>query len=161
MALHRVRKRLLRPLRQPFPRFINRLYPPNLESILCLECGAYVSGKLVHLGFSNLESLFCSSCPAALLIDSPDFGSLKSINAAHRDFQEYNNHLLAPWATHEAQLQACSCGGEFRYLNPPRCPSCSGLLQGDLYEGRIIQKQRDGNAFLSGPIVRSGANGDP
>jgi hypothetical protein len=64
-------------------------------------------------------------------------------------FEFYNRHLLPYYAQVEALFRPCVCGGQYGYLNPPRCPVCSGLLRGDCYEDKPILKQRDGFVFVT------------
>jgi hypothetical protein len=57
--------------------------------------------------------------------------------------------LLPFWQRAEALFRPCPCGGSFRFMNPPRCPLCKGLLYGDCYEDKPILRMRAGYVFVT------------
>ncbi len=120
----------------------------------CEACGESVSGEVYYRGFSNMEALYCSSCPRVLLLTAntpiEHLGiACPSLQPHHPDFQFYCRHLLPYFAKIEDLFQPCECGGRYGYMNPPRCPKCNGLLRGDLYEDKPILKLNDLYAFVS------------
>jgi hypothetical protein len=124
----------------------------------CVTCGEKVSGEVYHLGFSDIDALYCSSCPSVLIL--PGHGvterhgiTIPSTDAASAEFQYYCRHLLPAFAKIEALFDPCKCGGRYGYMNPPRCPKCSGLLRGDIYEDKPIFKLNDLYVFVSGGTV--------
>lgn len=120
----------------------------------CQTCGEAISGEIYHLGFSNMEALYCSSCPRVLLLKTP--GLLERfhltyppLNADKPGFQPYLRHLLPFFAEVETLFSPCQCGGRYGYMNPPRCPKCNGLLRGNAYEDKPISKLNDGYVFVT------------
>lgn len=120
----------------------------------CQTCGRKVSGEIYHLGFSDMDALYCSSCPRVLLFKDHSlldrFGiKWPHLKAHDPGFQFYNRHLLPVFERIESLFKPCQCGGRYAYMNPPRCPKCNGLLRGDLYEDKPILKQNDGYVFVT------------
>ena len=124
----------------------------------CEACGETVSGEIYHLGFSDMDALYCSSCPKVLLLrdrsllENLDIERLK-LEPGDPGWQEYGRHSLPVYAKIENLFNPCECGGVFRYMNPPRCPKCRGLLRGDLYEDKPVLKSRDGYVFVTAGSV--------
>lgn len=120
----------------------------------CEACGESVSGEIYHLGFSDMEALYCSSCPKVLLMKDHNLlesVGIKWLNLEPGDagWQEYGRHVLPVYEKIENLFNPCECGGVYRYMNPPRCPRCQGLLRGDMYEDKPVLKNRDGYVFVT------------
>ena len=45
-------------------------------------------------------------------------------------WQEYNRHLLPYYEKAEKLFPKCKCGGNFKFMAPPRCPKCNEYLAG-------------------------------
>ena len=132
--------------------------PMTDHKATCQSCKSEVNGQLYHLGFSDMQALYCSSCPSVLLLKDPDLLVRHGIawpNLAPHDlgFQFYGRHLLPVYATIESLFNPCSCGGTFQFMAPPRCPICNDLLRGDCYEDKPVLKERDGYVFVSASSV--------
>ena len=128
------------------------------ETATCQSCGKDIAGEIYHLGFSNMEALYCSSCPKVLLLS--DFELIENRNiiwphlkANDEGWQYYDRHLLPVYSQIEKLFKDCNCGGRFGFMNPPRCPKCSDLLRGNCYEDKPILKQRDRYIFVCGGSV--------
>jgi hypothetical protein len=148
-------KGLLWPLRKKFPIFINNLDDPRNVACLCQSCGSYIQGNSYHLGFSNLDAFYCSKCEAALLIEGYHL-NLEHLQAVkQKPFEYFNRHEIPYWNQVATLFSKCECGGDFAYLNPPRCPKCKGFLRGNCYEDKPILKQRDGYVFVCGKSYSS------
>ena len=124
----------------------------------CRNCGEQVSGEIYHLGFSDMQALYCSSCPKVLLLK--DFklferNEIKWLNLKASDpgFQYFDRHLLPVFKQIEDLFRRCSCGGYYGYMNPPRCPKCNGLFLGDIYEDKPVLKSRDKYVFVTAGSV--------
>jgi hypothetical protein len=120
----------------------------------CRSCGAAVSGEVYHLGFSQMDALYCSTCPRVLLLKDRSLLERRGISFPSLDIssagaQPYCRHVLPTFAQIEALFDPCQCGGHFKYMNPPRCPKCFGLLLGDIYEDKPILKFNDGYVFVT------------
>jgi hypothetical protein len=120
----------------------------SAHSAICLSCCTTVVGETYHLGFSDLDALYCSSCPSVLLLKDRGV-AWPSFNAAEPEFQPYCRHLLPVFEAIETQFRPCKCGGIYRYMNPPRCPACLGLFRLDVYEDKPILKLTDGYVFVT------------
>ncbi|WP_139351688.1 hypothetical protein [Rhodanobacter sp. C06] len=128
------------------------------QIIVCQACNAEVHGEIYHLGFCDMQALYCSSCPKVLLLKDrellPSNGiSWPNLTAADPGFEFYDRHLLPVYASIEALFDPCECGGRYLYMAPPHCPKCGGLLRGDCYEDKPILKERDGYVFVSAGSV--------
>lgn len=109
----------------------------------CRCCKMQISGEIYHLGFSDMEAVYCERCPNVLLIKDHQFYSRNGIEipflvAGEKGWLEYDAHLLPFFEQAEQYLPPCSCGGHFRYMATPRCPSCSGYIMGKDYEGKPV-----------------------
>ena len=120
----------------------------------CRNCGEDVSGEIYHLGFSDMQALYCSSCPKVLLLK--DFSLLErnnikwpNLRACDPEFQYFERHLFPVFKQIEKLFRPCSCGGHYGYMNPPRCPKCAGLFLGDVYEDKPVLKSRDKYVFVT------------
>ena len=125
---------------------------PHLTT--CNACGEHISGELYHLGFSDMQALYCSKCPRVLLLKHRRILERNGISWPDLDpfkpgFQPYCRHLISVFSQIEALFRPCTCGGRFAYMNPPHCPQCCGLLRGDLYEDKPILKLNDGYVFVT------------
>jgi hypothetical protein len=120
----------------------------------CQACGERILGEIFHLGFSDMDALYCSSCPSVLLLKDGRILERHGItwpdvDASKPGFQFYCRHLLPVFAQIEALFRPCACGGHYGFMNPPRCPQCLGLLRGDVYEDKPILKLNDGYVFVT------------
>lgn len=120
----------------------------------CQACGEDVAGEIHHLAFTNMEALYCSSCPRVLLLKTPSLLERFKIvrpplEKSKPGFLPYLRHLLPFYEKVEALFLPCECGGHYGYMNPPRCPKCNGLLRGDLYGDKPIAKATDGYALVT------------
>jgi hypothetical protein len=128
--------------------------PTSPFVVRCEACGEDVVAGMIHLGASNAEALYCSSCPRVLLLRTPDllerFGIKRpALGPNFPGFQPFLRHLLPFYAKVEALFLPCECGGHYGYMNPPRCPKCNGLLRGDVYGDKPIAKVTDGYALVT------------
>lgn len=121
----------------------------------CSSCRAEVVGERYHLGFSDMDALYCSSCSSVLLVKDRGI-AWPSLNAADPGFQPYCRHLLPIFRSIESRFKPCKCGGVYRYMNPPRCPACSGLFRGDAYQDKPVLKLTDGYVFVTTESVEGG-----
>lgn len=122
--------------------------------VTCKSCNNELTGEVYHLGFSDLQALYCSTCPRVLLLHDHDFIAGNGITfPSDSEFQFFNRHYLPYYRKVENLFLPCDCGGQFGFLNPPRCPHCNGLLRGNCYEDKPILKQRDGYVFVSAESV--------
>jgi hypothetical protein len=122
--------------------------------VRCEACGKDIEGEIHHLGFSNMDALYCSSCPRVLFLKTPGllerFGIKRpGMGQAQPGFLPFLRHLLPFYEKVEALFLPCECGGHYRYMNSPRCPKCNGLLRGDLYGDKPIAKVTDGYALVT------------
>ena len=120
---------------------------------ICAECDASVSCTVCHLGFGGLEAIYCSCCPKVLLLDQAQGGTqLPNLKAGDEGWEEFDRHLLRYFSEAEKNFPPCSCGGFFQFMNPPRCPKCEGLLFGQDYENKPIQRNLGYAYITSGSI---------
>lgn len=106
---------------------------------ICRSCGTHFT--VGHGGGFFFDKLHCDQCGAATNLGHEDLGDIhlrfiKGLNkpyaiaraAMDRRIQaEYPGEPLTRDEYHaaaEATLEACSCGGHFRYDAPGRCPTC-------------------------------------
>jgi len=121
----------------------------SAHAAVCQACHREVQGEIFHLGFSDMDALYCSKCPKVLLLKDWRLPQRRGIlPPTEREFQYYSRQWLPYYAKVEALFRPCACGGHYGYMNPPRCPLCNGLLRGDCYEDKPILKQRDGYVFV-------------
>ena len=123
----------------------------------CKSCDTEVQGELYHLGFSDMEALYCERCPNVLLIKDPDFYrrigvSPPNLSAGDEGWLEYNRHLLPFFGQVESHLPTCSCGGCFRYMAAPRCAACNDYIFAQPYSEPIDRSVR--HVFVSKDSVR-------
>lgn len=107
----------------------------------CEKCKKSIDGEIYHLGFSNIEAVYCSSCPNVLLIEDQDFFSNNGVDfpnlvAGDKGWQEYNKHLLPYYKKAEKLFPKCECGGSFQFMAPPRCANCNEYLSGNGYDNK-------------------------
>jgi hypothetical protein len=88
-------------------------------SLLCIcdRCRKSFRLQSFHAGFSDLTYLYCSKQPHTLVASSYLEDAPPVLGGAD----------AASVARFESRLPPCEqCGGEFRYMNPLRCPHCLG-----------------------------------
>lgn len=105
------------------------------HSVICKSCEARIEGELYHLGFSDMDCMYCDSCPRVLLLKDYTLAERHGIKwpqlqPGDPGWEFYNRHLLPYYARFEALFKPCVCGGHFRASAAPRCPSCNGFLFG-------------------------------
>lgn len=103
------------------------------HSLTCKCCDTEVQGELYHLGFSDMDCMYCDSCPSVLLLKEQMLATKNGIewpNLQPGDlgWEYYNRYLLPYYARFEALFKPCRCGGHYRASAAPRCPKCNGLL---------------------------------
>src|SRR5689334_10066 len=94
---------------------------------ICKSCGVDVTGELFHLGFSDMECMYCDSCPRVLLLKDPMLDQrcnliFPNLHAGDPGWEEYDRHLIPYYERREALFRPCECGGRFRACALPRCP---------------------------------------
>jgi hypothetical protein len=72
-----------------------------------------------------------------------------NLQAGDKGWEPWNRHLLPIFEEIEALFIKCTCGGSFRYMNPPRCPKCNEFLDGHGYEDKPILRERSKYVFVS------------
>lgn len=103
------------------------------HSVTCKSCDTEIHGELYHLGFSNMDCMYCDSCPSVLLLKDHQLATKNGIKwpnlqPGDSGWEYYNRHLLPYYARFEALFKPCPCGGHYRASAAPRCPTCNGLL---------------------------------
>ena len=106
------------------------------HSHTCKSCNARVEGELYHLGFSNMDCMYCDSCPRVLLLKDHTLAKKHGIDRPHLqpgdpDWEPYNRHLLPYYENFARLFKPCVCGGHFRAWATPRCPQCNDFLVGE------------------------------
>lgn len=109
----------------------------------CECCGTSVEGELYHVGFSDMEALYCERCPNVLLIKDQNFYKkigveFPNLVAGDKGWEEYNRHLLPYFEAVERHLPLCPCGSHFKYMAAPRCPKCHDYMFGRGYEDKPV-----------------------
>ena len=117
------------------------------HTLNCKECRNSIDGELYHLGFSNLEAIYCDSCPNVLLLRLPGFYSdngieMPSLQAGDEGWGFYDRHLFPYYEKAESHFPSCSCGGCFRFMAAPRCPVCKQYLMGKGFANPIDRNMR-------------------
>ena len=112
---------------------------------VCASCNSEVSGELYHLGFSDMEAIYCNSCPNVLLIKDLEFYEKNGVNfpnlmAGDKGWEEYNRHLLPYFKEAEKHFPLCSCGGRYEYMAAPRCPKCNEYILGKGHEDKPVYR---------------------
>lgn len=112
----------------------------------CKCCNADISGEIYHLGFSDMDAIYCERCPNVLLIKDRTFYEKNGISFPNlvpgdKGWEEYNRHLLPYFERAESYLPLCPCGGHFRYMAAPRCPKCDGYIMGGGYDDKPVYRQ--------------------
>jgi len=105
--------------------------------VKCVNCGTEVHGELYHLGFSNMECMYCDSCPRVLLLKDPTFYKRHEIewpnlHAGDKGWEPYDRHLLPVYKKLESLFKPCVCGGGYRASSLPRCPACNEFILGGM-----------------------------
>ena len=120
---------------------------------LCQSCHSEISGELIHLGFSNIDVIYCNQCPNVLIIKDQGFYEnneieLPRLSAGEKGWQEYDRHLIPYFKLAEKLFPQCACGGRFEYMAAPRCPSCNEYILGKGYEDKPALRNTR-SAFIS------------
>lgn len=101
----------------------------------CKSCGEESKGEIYHLGFSNMDCMYCDSCPRVLLLNDRNLLKSKGIvlpnhRAGDESWEYYDRHLLPIYEKIETLFKSCSCGGNFKASAAPRCSICNDYLSG-------------------------------
>uniref|UniRef100_UPI001E5733D3 hypothetical protein n=1 Tax=Marinimicrobium alkaliphilum TaxID=2202654 RepID=UPI001E5733D3 len=101
----------------------------------CKSCGQKSEGELYHLGFSDMDCMYCDSCPRVLLLKDRDFLKKKgivwpSLLPGDEGWEHYNRHLFPLYEKLESLFKPCECGGRFRAWAVARCSQCNDYLFG-------------------------------
>ena len=115
------------------------------HTLICQSCNSEIAGEIYHLGFSNMEAIYCTNCPNVLLIKDLNFynkNGIKILNlkAGDKGWQAYDRHLLPYFKKVESLFPDCSCGGKFEYMAAPRCPNCNEYIMGNGYDDKPIYR---------------------
>lgn len=108
-----------------------------------------------HAGFNNRGVLYCEACSGTLTFSSYNPSYVEIVGDTHpwsltkKEKQKVEDHL-AP----------CSCGGQYRFDAPPKCPLCncnlSALLIDDMHYievGDVVDADKE-NVWLHSPVYR-------
>ena len=103
------------------------------HAVTCKSCDTEIQGELYHLGFSDMDCMYCDSCPRVLLLKDHTLAERHGIKwpnlqAGDPGWERWNRHLLPYYARFEALFKPCPCGGHYKASAAPRCPKCNGLL---------------------------------
>jgi hypothetical protein len=147
------RKHVLWPLRRVLPNFINRIDDPRDGALLCRCCDRFISCKGYHSGFSDVVAMYCSGCEGVLVVALRD---LENFLPPHKEVPagDFGRWKIPYWSRIEERYSACSCGGHFGYLNPPRCSLCHGEISGNLFDSKPALKEREGYFLVFGKEFR-------
>ena len=101
----------------------------------CKACGKESTGELYHLGFSDMDCMYCDSCPNVLLLTDPEILERNEIQWPHLQpgddgWEYYDRHLVPTYERIERLFKPCHCGGRFRAWALPRCPNCNEFIFG-------------------------------
>lgn len=124
------------------------------HSYTCKNCSAEIHGQLYHLGFSEMDCMYCDSCPRVLLLKEYDLAQKHGINwpnlqPGDQGWEYYNRHLLPYYAKFEALFKSCVCGGRFRACAVARCPHCNGFISGSAPPADQPSTWRKGHVFVT------------
>lgn len=105
------------------------------HSVRCQACKGQIRVEVYHLGFSDMDCMYCDSCPSVLLlVDHARLehrvGPRPAQRAGEAGWEEWNRHLLPYFAKLESLFRPCACGGSYRAWAVPRCPKCNDFLFG-------------------------------
>jgi hypothetical protein len=102
---------------------------------ICKCCNKESKGEIYHLGFSDMDCMYCDSCPSVLLLK--DGNILKdngivwpNLQPSDKGWEYYDRHLLPMYAKFESLFKPCNCGGRYRAWAVPRCSICNDYLFG-------------------------------
>ncbi len=99
-----------------------------------------------------MTDFYCGGCESVLLLGDFDIDLSGMPERPKLPRGDYGRSDIPFWTAVEELFLQCPCGGRFRYLNPPKCPKCKGLLLGNCFEGKPALKQTEGYVFASGRI---------
>lgn len=124
------------------------------HSVTCKCCRGIVEGELYHLGFSDMDCMYCDSCPRVLLLKDRTLAGRIGVNWPHlragdQGWEYYDRHLLPYYTKFEALFKPCTCGGSFRAGATPRCPLCNGPILGASLEADKPSTWRKGYVFVT------------
>ena len=83
---------------------------PLEREVSCKACRRLVTGRIGHLGFSDLVCMYCSGCPNALLIHIADPAILSVEHLKNQSFQHFDRHLIPFWNAVAERFRKCECG---------------------------------------------------
>jgi len=120
----------------------------------CVNCGTEVHGDLYHLGFSDMECMYCDSCPRVMLLKDPSFYDRHGIRwpnlrAGDKGWEPYNRHLLPFYEKLEGLFKSCVCGGRYRASALPRCPKCNEFIFGGVVHADTPIDWHPGHVFVT------------
>lgn len=126
----------------------------TVHSVTCKSCSSVVVGELYHLGFSDMDCMYCDSCPRVLLLKDRRLAELNGIHwpnlqAGDAGWEFYDRHLLPYYAKFESLFKSCPCGGNFRASAAPRCRFCNGFILGSALEADKPSTWRKGHVFVT------------
>jgi hypothetical protein len=87
--------------------------------VRCPACGREVHLVQRHAGFGNQGFMYCDRSATVLTWDGYDPAWIALVGETHPWMLTEGQRRLV-----EAVVPPCSCGGSFRFANPPRCPHC-------------------------------------
>lgn len=124
------------------------------HTVICKCCNAEVEGEIYHLGFSNMDCMYCDSCPRVLLLKDHNLAEINGIRwprlqPGDPDWECYDRHLLPYHEKFEELFRRCSCGGRFRASAVPRCPARNGFLGGSAAPIDQPSKWHKGYVFIT------------
>lgn len=143
---HALKRKLLFPLRKRF-KLINAWDDPRRDKVLCKSCNRLVSFFAYHSGFSAITPIYCGDCPDVLLLDDHE-ARFPYGNATCKPTSNFGLNWKPEIESIDSALPKCPCNGTLRYLNPPRCPHCLGLLFGENFEEKPFLKDRLGYSIV-------------
>lgn len=102
----------------------------------CNSCTKESEGEIYHLGFSDMDCMYCDSCPRVLLLKDRKLLEennivMPSLKPGDKGWEFYDRHLLPHYEKLESLFKPCCCGGRFRAWAMPRCVICNDYLLGD------------------------------
>jgi uncharacterized protein YbaR (Trm112 family) len=98
-----------------------------LKNITCPSCKKTIELQgivnPIHAGFNNTAVLYCDKCTSTLIIQVYDKKYNILVNKLPWLLDQKEKFLI------ENNLKPCSCGGSYKFDEPPRCPYCRNSMQ--------------------------------